>query len=433
MKSILKSVILVSFNVIICSKINAQDTIVKLNGEQIVAKIIEISPSEIKYKRMENITGPMYTMQKKEAVLINYKNGMTDKFSEPRKSFNTIQPVTNAIPDTSARYIISLNDGTRLKGKLVSQNANEVVLVDNNIGQKTISRKKINSMELQYGRGIMVVTLNDGSIISGKILNQTESFTVIETQDLGLITLSASKIKQIKEFEDATVSKAGNIWFKNPNSTRYLFAPSAYQLKKGEGYYQNIYGAGNAFNYGVTNYATIGGGLVGPMGVYLNAKVGGEVAKNVNVACGALVGNSFFQLDNHNFGLGIGFGVVTIGNFDHNLTFGAGYGIMDNANGTDWMTKPLYTVNGMARVGRKFALVTENWIVNVKGNPFGRDNISSKDEHYETFFSYAFRYMGQRSTLDAGFVNTPGLIEQGWYIGIPYIGFVVRFGKYKDE
>jgi hypothetical protein len=41
--------------------------------------------------------------------------------------------------------------------------------------------------------------------------------------------------------------------------------------------------------------------------------------------------------------------------------------------------------------------------------------------------------MGEKSTLDAGFLNTPGLINKGWYIGIPYIGFVIRFGNYKDQ
>jgi hypothetical protein len=70
-------------------------------------------------------------------------------------------------------------------------------------------------------------------------------------------------------------------------------------------------------------------------------------------------------------------------------------------------------------------------VVNVHGDPFARG--ISASSHYETFFSYAFRYMGQRSTLDAGFLNTPGLINKGWYIGIPYIGFVIRFGNYKDN
>lgn len=231
--------------------------------------------------------------------------------------------------------------------------------------------------------------------------------------------------------EEGVVTKEGAIWFKNPNNTRYLFAPSAFCLKKGEGYYQNIYGAGNAVNYGLTDHISIGGGLVGPMGAYINTKIGYSIHKNVHVAGGVLLGNSFFPINGNILGVGVGFGVVTLGNVDNNITVGAGYGLDNTGGTTNWQDKPVFVANGMARVGKKFALVTENWMINTKGDPFDRG--ITKSSHYETYFSYAFRYMGQRSTLDAGFLNTPALIERGWIIGIPYIGFVIRFGKYKDE
>ncbi len=427
-------IILIAIALVINSKSKAQDTITRVNNEKIIAKIIEITPDRVKYKNTNNLSGPVYSINKSEIIQINYVNGMVDKFNEAAiVRVDSHSSIESKVIDTSAHYVITLNDGSRLKGKLLRQDKTEVVIVDNNIGEKKIQRTKIKAMELENGSQIMVITMNDGTIISGKILNQTDKYTIVETNDLGTLNLSASKIKNIREFEEATVSNKGSIWFKNPNSTRYLFAPSAFQLKKGEGYYQNIYGAGNAVNYGITNYATIGGGLVGPMGAYINTKLGCQVVKNVNIAGGIIVGNSFFQINDHNVGVGLGFGVVTLGNYDHNITFGAGYGITDDKKGTGWMEKSVYTLNAMARVGKKFALVTENWMVNVKGNPFDRPNFSDGSSHYEVFYSYAFRYMGQKSTLDAGFVNTPGLTEKGWLIGIPYIGFVIRFGKYKDE
>lgn len=416
-------------------KIKAQDTILKVNNEIVISKIIEIAPEEIKYQYWENLAGPIYSINKREVACIKYKNGMVDNFNRTAPKPFVKEPITAKNADTVSRYIVTLNDGTRLIGKVTSRTKADIIIVDNNIGEKKIARSKIKSMELQYGSETKIISLIDGSIISGQILNKTDDYTVVKTKDLGTVILPASKIKQDRNYEESTITNQGKIWFKNPNCTRYLFAPSAYQLKKGEGYYQNIYGAFNAVNYGINDFFTIGGGITGPIGAYLNAKAGVKIVKNVNLAVGVLVGNSFFEIDNNSYGIGLGFGVLTVGNYDHNITFGAGYGIVNNKGFTDWMLKPVYTINGMVRISKGFALVSENWIVNVQGNPFDRAGYDNVDisQHYEVFYSYAFRYMGQKTSLDAGFVNTPGLFEKGWYIGVPYIGFVIRFGNYKEE
>lgn len=414
----------------ICNMSFAQDTIVKKDRTIILAKILEVSSTEVKYNRFDIQNGPLFTIRKEEISRINYKNGLVDKFADEKPVEKAPVVKEEKTADTSPRYILTMIDGTQLRGKIISETKTDVVFLDNNFGERTISREKIKNLGLQFGEEIRVFTLTDGSIITGKIINKTDDFTIVNTKELGVITLPEAKIKQVRELEEATITETGKIWFKNPNCTRYLFAPSAMSLKKGEGYYQNIYGLGNAVNFGLNDHITIGGGLVGPLGAYLNAKVGFELGKFVHVGGGAILGNGFFRFNNHNIGAGLGFAVVTIGNYDHNITIGSGYGFI-NTGGTELMEKPLYVANGMARLGKKYALVTENWVVNVKGDPFDRG--ITADSHYETFFSYAFRYMGQKSTLDAGFVNTPGLIKKGWYIGIPYIGFVIRFGNYKDN
>ena len=50
------------FCIIIFASINAnaQDTIVKLSGDIILAKVSEITPTEIKYKRFDFQDGPTY-------------------------------------------------------------------------------------------------------------------------------------------------------------------------------------------------------------------------------------------------------------------------------------------------------------------------------------------------------------------------------------
>ena len=67
---------LLSFNV------GAQDMILKKDGTKVKAKVKEILDSEVKYKKYENVNGPIYLMRKSDIILINYENGTQDIFSE---------------------------------------------------------------------------------------------------------------------------------------------------------------------------------------------------------------------------------------------------------------------------------------------------------------------------------------------------------------
>ncbi len=61
--------------------VSAQDVIVKKDGSTILSKILEVNPSDIKYKKYSNLDGPVYTMQKAELLSINYKNGEREVFN----------------------------------------------------------------------------------------------------------------------------------------------------------------------------------------------------------------------------------------------------------------------------------------------------------------------------------------------------------------
>jgi hypothetical protein len=52
-----------------------QDLITKKTGEDIKAKISEITSTEIKYKKFDNLNGPTYSLDKSEVLLIKYENG----------------------------------------------------------------------------------------------------------------------------------------------------------------------------------------------------------------------------------------------------------------------------------------------------------------------------------------------------------------------
>jgi len=60
--------------------VNAQDVITLKNGDEIKAKVTEISSSEIKYKRFDNLDGPTIVIVKNDVFAINYENGTRDVF-----------------------------------------------------------------------------------------------------------------------------------------------------------------------------------------------------------------------------------------------------------------------------------------------------------------------------------------------------------------
>lgn len=65
---------------IICGlfSVNAQDIIILRDGNMIEAKVMEIHPTEVRYKRIDNLNGPMIIILKSSVLSIKYENGILD-------------------------------------------------------------------------------------------------------------------------------------------------------------------------------------------------------------------------------------------------------------------------------------------------------------------------------------------------------------------
>ena len=103
----------------------AQDTIFKRNNDKVIAKITEITTTEIKYKRFDNQDGPLYVDRKGEIAMISYSNGMKEKFEEEKIIPPVNQPVANVdntIEDLELRY--------RYHGNYINQPRMQKILLD---------------------------------------------------------------------------------------------------------------------------------------------------------------------------------------------------------------------------------------------------------------------------------------------------------------
>ncbi|WP_242927597.1 hypothetical protein [Pontibacter vulgaris] len=82
--------LLALFIVIVCQ---AQDVMTKRNGDELKVKVLEISPSEIKYKRFDNLEGPIISILRSEVFMIVFENGTKEVFTTAAPQATASLPV----------------------------------------------------------------------------------------------------------------------------------------------------------------------------------------------------------------------------------------------------------------------------------------------------------------------------------------------------
>jgi hypothetical protein len=313
--------------------------------------------------------------------------------------------------DTLKCRILSINsENIDIEVKLKNRVLSSYIPLDQ---VKSYSFELIERLGEEYDTtAIYDIEFNEGSEIYARIKDMGTDELILESDALGNISVKVYNIKKISS-EKFSIDKKGKYWFPNPNTTRYFFAPSAINLEKGSGYYQNVYVLLNMFNYGITNWFSIGGGFEfittfssltggGSPIAFITPKVGFPVGEKVHLGAGFLGG--FFAEET----AGMFYGLGTYGSHDKNLSLGLGWGFVEG----EFQENPFITVSGMLRTGRKFSLVTENWFIPTEG--------------YYAVISYGGRFFGPKMSIDVGFLNNLDIIEF-LPIGIPYVDFVLKF------
>ncbi len=262
---------------------------------------------------------------------------------------------------------------------------------------------------------VVKIETTDGNEFIGEIIFQDTARIVLKTDKLGELSIRRTDIKY-QETIDVQQIKDGKLWFANPQSTRYFWSPNGYGLKKGEGYYQNIWVLWNQFSYGVSDNFSLGAGIIptflfagAPTPVFATAKFSIPIKKNkVNLGGGAIAGT---VLGADGTGFGILYGLSTFGSPDNNVTVGLGYGFA----GGELSSTPLINVNGMFRVTSKGYFITENYFLHSDGESL-------------LLMMLGGRWIIKKAALDYGLVIPVGDI--GAFVAIPWLGFTIPFGKH---
>ena len=87
----------------------SQDLITKKTGEDIQSKVLEVTTTEIKYKKFDNLDGPIFTLLKSEVAMIRYENGTKDIFNvEIKNEINSVK-----IPTSQELFVQGQSDASK--------------------------------------------------------------------------------------------------------------------------------------------------------------------------------------------------------------------------------------------------------------------------------------------------------------------------------
>lgn len=116
--------------VLICmiTTIHAQDVIVKTDKSEIKSKVTEITETSIKYKKWDNVDGPMYNIAKDEVFMIIYANGQREVIKKD-------------VPATNGTSSQSLQQSTSTTSDISSTLNQSASSVDTSINYKIIRVK----------------------------------------------------------------------------------------------------------------------------------------------------------------------------------------------------------------------------------------------------------------------------------------------------
>lgn len=253
------------------------------------------------------------------------------------------------------------------------------------------------------------VETKDGNVFYGRIISQDQEILRLDTESIGEIEIPLSQIRSITEGRTPPTILSSGLSY-NLQSGRYFYAPNGYGLKKGEGYYQNVWIFFNQVSYGFSDYFTMGLGTVPlflfgglPTPVWLTPKVNLPLeSEKVNLGLGGIVGTVIGESTS----FGLAYGTLTLGSRDQNLSIGMGYGMADG----EWTSSPLINMGGMYRLGEKGYLLMEGYYLGIDDLNIG-------------FLSLGGRTVWENISLDYGGVIPIG--EIGEFFIIPWLGLTV--------
>ncbi len=201
----------------------------------------------------------------------------------------------------------------------------------------------------------------------------------------------------------------------NEHDTRYFFAPSAFNLKKGDLYYNTVYFLIHDVQYGISDNFSMGiGTTVIGLPIYLTPKISFPLGEKSALAIGdmLLLGtwgtNALGNLAYLNY---------SYGGPDGNLSIGGGYLYTNDSDITSETHSIVANFSTMARMSRQIFFLMENYVLTV--------NLKRDASYYSEGSGYYSEEYSQRNTIWYGIAGIRIISKRrdfmSWQIGMTYI------------
>ncbi|MCE3228736.1 MAG: hypothetical protein K0S32_3287 [Bacteroidetes bacterium] len=230
---------------------------------------------------------------------------------------------------------------------------------------------------------VYVVTKNDGTTFVGKIISQDAREVLMDTKNIGQVAIPKHEIKSVEELQGGDLNSKGDYIPKEVFSTRYFITTNGLPIQKGESYVQwNLYGPD--FQFGVSK--NFGLGIMTSwfaIPVIGTAKYSIRFAEKVHLGLGVLAGTGSWALPD--FAIALPFGALTLGDRRANISVSAGYGAVITDNDNDGRT--LASIAGMVKVSKRISLVFDSFWMLPGGERKIQNYAHDPNGNYYTYYT----------------------------------------------
>jgi len=182
--------LLLTLAMIVCAAqmLVAQDVIVTRQAARIDAKILEVSETEVKYKKTSNPDGPVFVLSTDSIATIAYYNGEVQVFKEKKKPEQKLQLLNHQVNEDvllvrKGRKIVNQKDG----GKKVPDNLREM------LGEEGYRNYK--SARVAYGTGSTLAVFGWLSLGAGLVMSFHGGYTLNANESLvGILVAGVADI-----------------------------------------------------------------------------------------------------------------------------------------------------------------------------------------------------------------------------------------------
>lgn len=251
---------------------------------------------------------------------------------------------------------------------------------------------------------LQTITLTDGSVLVGRILETKDSLVVFESSSGFRAELRRSIIREIRASGDR--GSASPLQRVDPNRTRLFFTATGRSLERGNGYFSVYEIFFPMIAVGISDFFTFAGGMTLFPGadqqmLYFAPKLRLFHQPGVDASAGIL------YISVESLSLGITYGVVTVGSDRAALTGGLGWGFAEG----DLSSTPVLVLGGELQVSNSVKLLTENWVFPKAGG---------------ALISFGVRFFGDNLAGDFGLMRATES-SGGGFPFVPWIGFAYNF------